>query len=333
MSYLRRHASATSAAAIIATALTLSLATACSSSTNSGNATASTLKLEKTNLVVGAVPAESVTPVYIAEQRGIFKAHGLHVTIESIVSTDDVVPDLLHGSMDIAGGQLTSFIAAQAKGLGQFRVLASGLALAPNVNEIMTLPSSGITSAADLKGKTIAVNAATGDGVLLTDAILAKNNIKPSEVTLKTIPFPAMSAALAAHQVDAAYVTAPYGTEMQQSIGATEVANLDQGPGQGLVIGGFTVTTSWAKKYPHTAAAFAESIDEAAQVADTNHAADVKAFETYLHASSKVAAAMPAGTFPTTVSNAKLEQVASLMTEFGELAAGFNATALNALHG
>lgn len=333
MSYFRRHASATPVAAIIATALTLTLASACSSSTNSGNAAASTVKLEKTNLVVGAVPAESVTDLYIAEQRGIFKAHGLHVTIETIVSTDDVVPDLLHGSLDVAGGQLTSFISAQAKGLGQFRVLASGLALAANVNEIMTLPSSGIMSAADLKGKTIAVNAATGDGVLLTDAILSKYGIKPSEVTLKTIPFTAMSAALAAHQVDAAYVTAPYGTEMEQSIGATEVANLDQGPGLGLVIGGFTVTSSWMTKYPHTASAFAESIDEAAQVANTNHAADVKAFETYLHASSKVAAAMPAGTFPTTVSNAKLQQVASLMAEFGELTPGFDVTALNALHG
>jgi NitT/TauT family transport system substrate-binding protein len=267
--------------------------------------------------------------MYIAEQRGIFKAHGLHVTIQTIVSTDDVIPDLLHGSVDVAGGQVTSFISAQAKGLGPFRVLASGLALTANVNEIMALPSSGITSAADLKGKTIAVNAATGDGVLLTDAILAANNIKPSQVTLKTIPFTAMSAALAAHQVDAAYVTAPYGTEMQQKLGATEVANLDQGPGQGLMIGGFTVTSAWLAKYPHTAAAFAASIDEAAKIADTDHAADVKAFEAYLHATANVAAAMPAGNFPTTVSATELQQVASLMSEFGELKPGFDVSALS----
>jgi NitT/TauT family transport system substrate-binding protein len=267
--------------------------------------------------------------MYIAEQRGIFKAHGLHVTIETIVSTSDVVPDLLHGSLDVAGGQVTSFISAQAQGLGPFRVLASGLALAPHVNELMALPSSGITSAADLKGKSIAVNASTGDGVLLTDAILANYGIKPSQVSLKTIPFTAMSAALAAHQVDAAYVTEPYGTELQQKLGATVVADLDQGPGQGLLIGGFTVTSSWLKKYPHTAAAFAASIDEAAKIANTNRAADEKAFETYLHTTPAVADAMAAGTFPTSVSSAQLQKAANLMAEYGELKPGFDAGALN----
>jgi NitT/TauT family transport system substrate-binding protein len=267
--------------------------------------------------------------MYIAEQRGIFKAHGLHVTIKPIVTTSAIVPELLHGTLDVAGGQVTSFISAQAQGLGPFRVLASGLALGPNVNEILALPSSGITSPAGLKGKSIAVNASTGDGVLLTDAILSDYDIKPSQVSLKDIPFAAMSAALAAHRIDAAYVTEPYGTEMEQKLGATVVADLNQGAGQGLLIGGFTVTTAWFKKYPHTAAAFAASIDEAAEIADTNLTADQKAFETYLHTSPQVADVMAAGTFPTSVSTPQLQQVADLMAQFGELKPGFDVDPLN----
>jgi NitT/TauT family transport system substrate-binding protein len=314
------------AAVAILGVLTMTLASACSSSRAPS---ASTTKLEKTNLVVGALPAESMTPMYVAEQRGIFKAHGLHVTIKTITSTDQTVPDLTHGALDIAGGQITTFISAQAKGLGSFRVLASGLALAPHVNEIMVKPSSGITSPSDLKGKTIAVNAITGDGELLTDALLADYNLKPSAVSYKVIPFGDMQAALAAGDVDAAYVTEPYATEMEQGLGATALADLDQGAGQGLLIGGFTATTAWVAKYPHTAAAFTASIEEASSLADSDLTADQKAFEKYLDVQAQVATVMAVGTFPTSVSNAQLTQVGDLMSEFGELKTGFGVQALN----
>jgi NitT/TauT family transport system substrate-binding protein len=301
--------------------LTMTLASACTSSPAPSASTAS--KLEKTDLVVGALPAESMTALYIAEQRGIFKAHGLHVTIKTIVSTTDVVPDLLHGSMDIAGGQITTFIAAQAKGLGTFRILASGLALAPHVNEIMVKPSSGITSPVDLKGKTIAVNALTGDGVLLTDALLDDYNLSPSDVKFVNIPFTSMQNALGAGDVDAAYVTEPYATEMEQNLGATALADLDQGAGQGLLIGGFTATSAWVAKYPHTAAAFTASIEQASSIADSDLTADQKAFMTYLKTPEQVATVMAVGTFPTSVSEAQLTQVVDLMSEFGEIKPGF----------
>lgn len=313
------------ATAAILSVLTMTLASACSGSSTSA---ASTTKLEKTNLVIGAVPAEAVTPLYVAEQRGIFTAHGLHVKLESIASTNTIVPDLLHGSLDVAAGQLTTFINAQVKGLGPFRVLASGLEIGPGVNELMTLKGSGINSPADLKGKTIAVNATSGNGVLLTDAALAAYGVKPSQVKFTQMGFPDMAAALKAHQVDAAYSAQPYVTEMEQSFGASVVSDLNQGSAQGYMVGGFTVTKAWADKYPHTAAAFTAAIDQASEVADTNLSADQKAFETYLKAPVKVADVMADGTYPTSVPLAKLTQLADLMLEFNELTSPFNASAL-----
>jgi len=305
--------------------LSLALASACGSSnspTTPGSA------LEKTNLVVGAVPAETSTALYIAQERGIFTAHGLHVKIQTIVSTDDVVADLLHGSVDVASGQVTSFIAAQAQGLGPFRVLASGLEMGPRVDEMVALKSSDIGSAGRLKGKTIAENAQSGNGELLTDALLTDYNVKLTAVALKVIPFASMAAALAAHRVDAAYCSEPYCTEMQQQDGAMVVGDLDQGRAQGLLIGGYTATASWLKRYPHTAAAFAASIAEASEVADTSLAAAQHALIANLHINPTVADVMATGTFPTSVDPVKLQQVADLMLQFGELRSRFNATAL-----
>lgn len=305
--------------------LPLALAAACGGSSPSASSGSG---LEKTNLVVGAVPAETSTALYIAQERGIFAAHGLHVKIETIVSTDDVVPDLLHGDLDVASGQVTSFIAAQAQGLGPFRVLASGLEMGPGVDEMVALRSSRIDNAGQLTGKAIAENAPSGNGELLTDALLTDYNVRLTRVTLKVIPFASMSAALAAHRVDAAYCSEPYCTEMQQKDGATVVGDLDQGQAQSLLIGGYTVTASWLKKYPHTAAAFAASIAEASEVADTNLAAAQHALIANLHINPQVADVMATGTFPTSVDPVKLQQVADLMLRFGELKQGFDATTL-----
>jgi NitT/TauT family transport system substrate-binding protein len=313
------------ATAAVLSVLIVTLASACGSSTSSSPATS---KLEKTDLVIGQVASEANAALYVAQLRGLFAARGLHVTMQTIQSTETIVPDLLHGSMDIGAGQLTTFIGAQASGLGPFRVLASGLQLGPHVNELMALKSSGITNPGDLKGKTIAVNAPAGNGVLLTDAALSAYGIQPSQVTLVPIAFADMAAALQAHRVAAAYSTQPYVTEMEQRIGATVVADLDQGTAQSYTISGYTVTTAWADKYPHTAAAFAAAINQANAIIDTDPATVRKALETYLKVPPKVADVMAIGKFPTSVSTAKLQQLAGLMLEFRELKSSFNAAVL-----
>lgn len=316
------------AAAAVLTALTMALASACSSPSTSPASTTS--KLEKTNLLVGTVPAEAILPLYVAIDRGIFTAHGLHVKVETIQSTSTIVPDLLHGTFDVAGGQLTTWLTAQSKGIGQFRVIAPGVEIGANVNEITTLKSSGITTPAGLKGKTLAVNAATGDGELLTDAALAAYGVKANQVSLTDIPFPAMAAALKAHRVAAAYMTQPYVTEVEQTLGATVVADLNEGAAQGMMLGGFAVSAAWAAKYPHTAAAFAASIDQAAQLADSNVSVAQQAAVKFLKASSNVADVMGFGNFPTSVPIEKLEQLGDLMKEFGGLGPSANVDALAA---
>jgi NitT/TauT family transport system substrate-binding protein len=311
------------AATTVLSVLPLALVAACGGASPSAGGA-----LEKTNLVVGAVPAETSTAVYIAQERGIFAAHGLNVKIKTIVSTADVVADLLHGDLDVASGQVTSFIAAQAQGLGPFRVLASGLEMGPGVDEMVALTTSHINNAGQLPGKTIAENASSGNGELLTDALLTDYNVRLNRVRLKVVPFASMSAALAAHRIDAAYCSEPYCTEMQQEDGATVVGDLDQGQAQSLLIGGYTVTASWLKKYPHTAAAFTASIAEASEVADTNLAAAQHALIVNLHINPQVADVMATGTFPTSVDPVKLQQVADLMLRFGELKQRFVATTL-----
>jgi NitT/TauT family transport system substrate-binding protein len=310
--------------------LTLALVSACG--TPSSGSADSSGPPEKPNLVVGAVASVGSTALYVAQERGIFAAHGLHVTIKTITSTSGIIPDLLDGRLDVATGQVTTFIAGQANGAGQFRVIASGLQIGQNTEQLVTLATSQFSSPTQLAGRVIAINAATGNGVLLTDDLLGVYNVAPAQVTYKVVPFQDMAAALSSHEVDAAYCSEPWCTEMEQQIGATELADLDQGAVQGWMISGYTVTSSWLKKYPRTAAAFAASIEEASNVADTDPAAVQQAFRASLDISQQVASVMSTGSFPTSVAQDELSQVADLMTQYGELSPNANVTAVvNAL--
>jgi NitT/TauT family transport system substrate-binding protein len=279
---------------------------------------------EKPDVVVGAVPAESAAALYIAQERAIFAAHGLHVTIKTIATASDVIPDMLHDTIDVASGQFPGFIAAQAAGLGPLHVLASGLSLGPGVNEILAMPSSGIVGTVGLGGTTIGVNALAGDGPLLVYSLLATDGIKPNRVHLKELPFPAMGAELAAHQIGAAYCTEPYCSEIEQKYGARAVADTDQGEAKGLPIAGYTVTASWMHRYPRTAAAFAASISAASLVAETN----LTALQHALEVSPQIADVTAVGDIPTTLIPADLQEVANLMLQFGELKRYFNVTVL-----
>ena len=64
--------------------IALTLAASCSSPGTSGPASSG----PKTNVVVGAVPAETGAAMFIAQEQGIFAKHGLHVTVKSIRSEE-----------------------------------------------------------------------------------------------------------------------------------------------------------------------------------------------------------------------------------------------------
>jgi NitT/TauT family transport system substrate-binding protein len=307
--------------------LPLVLAAACGGSSSSTGASSGS-KLEKTTITIGGTPTEANAPLYLALDHGFFKKHGLNVKLQIVQSSTTLVPSMLHGSIDVAAGQIAGLISSQAHGEGQFKVLASGLELTPGVNEILAMKSSKITSVADLKGKTIALNSPVGNGPLLIDAALATFNLKPGDIKTSTVAFPAMGTALAAGRVDAVYSTQPYVQDMEQKQGARPVVDLDQGSAQGLLIAGFVATSQWVKKYPNTAKAFIAAINDGSKLADTNLAAVQQTLEKNLKIPASVVDVMATGTFPTTVDLVKLQQVEELMVRFGQLTKPFDVSSM-----
>jgi NitT/TauT family transport system substrate-binding protein len=314
-----RHAGVTLAAA----ALCALGAASCSAA--SGGAVGQR-PVKPASVVVGAVPATGDAGLYVAQQRGLFAARGLHVRIEQITTASVALPDLLRGSINVLGGQWTTFLAAAAHGVASLRALAPGSALGPHVHEILTLAGSGITSLAGLEGKTIGVNSLNAIDAALTDSLLASAGIQPSRVHLVAVPYPDMKTALASHQISAAEPTEPWVTQLREQLGAVVVADVDQGDLRNFPVSGYVSTSSWGGTA--TARAFSAALLEGQRLAASDPELARQAVEAEVNISPRIAAAMSLDHFPVTLSDSQLQQVADLMLRYGQLSERFDARSL-----
>jgi NitT/TauT family transport system substrate-binding protein len=297
-------------------------------------ATAGPASLEKPDITVGVVPAVSNAGLYIAAQRGFFTAEGLHVKLAPITSSADVLAFLLHGSVDILAGNYVSEIQAEAKNPGaiRLRVLAEGALTAPHSRALMVVPGSPITTLAQLRGKTVAVNALNNAASMLVQSALAASNIPPASVHLVAIGFPDEAAALHAHRVDAAWMTEPFISEGEAKYGLRELYDTNSGATAAFPIDGYVSTQAWARKYPKTAAAFVRAIERGQRAADTDRAALEAAVVKYLHVPRQIAAIVNADSYPLGVSRVRMQRVADLMVQFGLLAHPFSMAAMTGVN-
>lgn len=281
--------------------------------------------LEKTSIVVGAVPAADAAGLYIAQQRGYFAAAGLHVTIKPIISAEDAISAQLAGGYDVTLGNYVSYIEADAGQHAGLRIIAEGSVMQPNNQEIVTLPGSRITTLAGLKGATLAVNVRNNVGTILVGSALEQDGLRLSDVKLDPIPFPQMITALQHHLVQAAWLPEPFLSAAEEQVGAQEVIDLDQGATTGFPIVGYAVTRTWELKYPKTAAAFLRALEQGQAVADSDRAAVEGAAEAFLGVPAQTAAVMALPEFPLGVDRVRLQRVADEMRRFGLLKQAFDA--------
>lgn len=268
------------------------------------------------HITVGALPIVDDVPVYLAQQDGYFRQQGLRVTIKKVQQSVQALPDLLHGSVDIiTGANYVSFFRADAKGLINLRILVDGADCASGTHLVLALPGSGITTAASLAGKTVAVNILNDVQTMMTDEILKASNVTtmPHYVV---VPFPDMPAALAAHRVQAIYAIEPYKSEAETKYGAEKIIDTCDGDGNAdLPIAGSVTTGKWARQHPGVAHAFQRAMAQAAALADTNRPAVEHAVVKYFGVSPKVAALITLDNFPTEPNAGQIQRMVQHMQD------------------
>jgi NitT/TauT family transport system substrate-binding protein len=300
------------ALAVAAAALLCSCGAAGTSASYSGSPITVTL---------GALPVVDDVSAYIAQSEGIFRQYGLDVKIQPVLTSVLAIPMMKKGQIDIlGGGNYVSFIEASAKDRGQLpsRILAEAATCSPGSFVILTLPSSGIQTPAQLEHKTIAVNLTANIQTLMINSVLTADDVKASTVNYKAIAFPKMLAALESHKVDAISVVEPFLTTAEQKAGAIPIVDQCSGPDSNLPLSGYIATSAWAQQHPDAVHRFQQAMAQAQEVADSDRAEVEKALLTYVPGlTPEQAATITLEQFPTSPDSVQLNRVSDLMHEAG----------------
>ncbi|GAA4144790.1 ABC transporter substrate-binding protein [Actinomadura keratinilytica] len=274
--------------------------------------------LEQSEITVGTMLVGDTAPLQLAISRGLFKAEGLTVKTQVINGGAEAIPRLKSGQLDISFGNYVSFFNAAATGALKVKVVAEASQTAPKTHTLLVAKDSPIRSIADLKGKKIGVNTKRNVGTLLV-----RSAAKPAGVELDEdknfveVPPPNMEAALKSGSVDAVQAIEPFGTQIQQKLGARLLADLSSGATADFPLAGYATTEEFANKNPKTVAAFQRAIVKAQGMA-----ADRKVVQDILPKYARgidanVAATMVYTAYPTSLNATRLQRVADVMQQFG----------------
>ena len=273
------------------------------------------------SVTLGALPVVDDVSAYIALKEGIFKRYGLDVKIEPVLTSVLAIPMMKKGQIDIlGGGNYVSFIEASAKTPGPlpYRILAEAATCSPGSFVILTLPSSGIQTPAQLEHKTIAVNLTANIQTLMINSVLTADDVKASTVKYMAVPFPKMIAALESHKVDAISAVEPFLTTAEQKAGAVPIVDQCSGPDSNLPLSGYIATSAWAQQNPDAVHRFQQAMAQAQEIADSDRAEVEKTLLTYVPGLTPVqAATITLEQFPTSLDSVQLNRVSGLMQEAG----------------
>ena len=132
---------------------------------------------------VNTVPNAKALPVYVGITRGFFENHGLTVEVEHTESSQSQRAGLAAGRFQIAQAALDNAVAMIEVAKRDVVIVSGGDS---GMNEFFVQP--GIASFADLKGKTIVVDAPDTAYALQAKKLLLRNGLKEgSDYTVKQV--------------------------------------------------------------------------------------------------------------------------------------------------
>ena len=170
-------------------------------------AAAFAVQAQETKLAIGISGWTGFAPLTLAKEAGLFKKHGLDVSIKKIPQKDRHLA-IASGDIQCAATTVETWVVWNANGVATTQIFqldksfgADGMVVKPNITKI-----------ADLKGKTVAADAPGTAGYFGLAWILKKNGMSVKDVKVVNMgPQPAANAMIAGTDgIDAAMTYEPY---------------------------------------------------------------------------------------------------------------------------
>ena len=213
----------------------------------------------ETPVAIGISGWTGFAPLTLADKAGIFKKNGLDVTLKMVPQQSRHLA-IASGSLQCAATTVETYLTWNASGVPIKQIVqldksygADGIAVRGGINKV-----------ADLKGKTISVDAPGTSSYFLLAWILDKNGMTMKDVKLATLGPDAAAHAFIAGQNDAAVTYEPYLSTVRANPAAGKIlATTLDFPHIMDTVG---CAPEWLKANPKAAKALADSYFEALEM-------------------------------------------------------------------
>jgi NitT/TauT family transport system substrate-binding protein len=311
-----------------AAGVTILLLAGCGGGNGSGTPVSGTI-------TIAATPGIDTVPLFIAQQKGLFTAAGLHVVIKEYPTAALDLKAVEDRTANIAAADYGNIFNV-ASNQGNLRILADGYDTGAGSAEILISPhaTATIRSPAQLQGVTIGLpidslvgtagsgSGGASSGQASVDSLLAAAATKVITNYLggfgaQTLVWRSMSQQaevnqLRTGQLQAALLTEPYIYDAQTSFGAPALVDAFSAETANLPLSGYVATTSWVSANPAAVADFQSAMataqSEASMVGPVQ-----QALTGFPGMTAEATRMISIGTYPTAPSSSALKRVEQLL--------------------
>jgi len=219
---------------------------------------------------VGSIPIVGNAALYCALDWGGLDTEGIAIQTTNLQSGTRIIEALAGGSVDIGLSATLSVVQAAQQGLDLVIVAPASFKAAdsrPPTSALVVRKDAGLTGAAGLRGKTIAVNSLRSLDYLIAAEYLARGGTSPRDVTWQELGYAHIVTALDNARVDAGILAEPYLAISQQG-GRTVVLSttLDIIPGTSTA--SYTALRTWTKQQPAALETFLRALRHGVEACD-----------------------------------------------------------------
>jgi NitT/TauT family transport system substrate-binding protein len=288
---------------------------------NSSPAATSADSLEKPNLKISVMTTTDLAPFHLAVKNGYFKDAGFTFDpakdISVAKSGGDSVAKLAAKEVDIAYSSYTPFFVAKSKNVADVKLIADASSAGPSSTMVVAMPNSSVKNIRDMTGKRVAVTARNTISDLLVMSTLKTNGVDWKTIQWVETPFTQTADQLAKGNVDAAFLTEPFLTGAQKTVGAVPVFDTAVGPTANMPTAGYGANADFVQKNPKTVAAFQKVMERATIEAKADRTKVESLLQEYAKIDADTAKLSTLLTFSSSLDATRIQRVPDLMYEFG----------------
>ena len=245
--------------------------------------------------VVGVSVLRISLPVFVAAERGLFRKHGLDVTLRRYETAQPMLEEIVDERIDAGGFVAYPIVALASQNAPRPPLVATALIEDADhrLSYALARRGSALRFPRDARARSIGILPTVAYRKWL-EAILHAAGVPAAEVRIVPIAPPLQAQALTSGGVDFLFTNDPAATAMIDA-GVAEV--VDDGPpcprwlGSPFAFGTFAISRRLADRQPEVAARLVDAIDEAIAEVNRDPAAAAAAMLPYLRPEQRAAAA------------------------------------------